>query len=67
MKTTSNHGEIINIYSEDQFLTDGEPDVKKINPFVLTMTDNRFWSVGECIRKAWNAGKAIRDRLKEKE
>ncbi len=60
-------GEIINIYSEDQFLTEGEPDVKKINPFVLTMPDNRFWSVGECIGKAWNAGKAIRDRLKEKE
>jgi flavin reductase (DIM6/NTAB) family NADH-FMN oxidoreductase RutF len=60
-------GEIINIYSEDQFLTDGEPDVKKINPFVLTMPDNRFWSIGECIGKAWSAGKAIRDRLKEEE
>jgi flavin reductase (DIM6/NTAB) family NADH-FMN oxidoreductase RutF len=60
-------GEIINIYSEIQFLTDGEPDVKKINPFVLTMPDNRFWSVGECIGKAWNAGKTMRDRLKEKE
>ncbi len=60
-------GEIINIYSEDQFLTDGEPDVKKINPFVLTMLYNRFWSIGECIGKAWNAGKAIRDRLKEEE
>jgi flavin reductase (DIM6/NTAB) family NADH-FMN oxidoreductase RutF len=60
-------GEIINIYSEDQFLSDGEPDVKKINPFVLTMPDNRFWSVGECIGKAWNAGKTLRDRLREKE
>jgi flavin reductase (DIM6/NTAB) family NADH-FMN oxidoreductase RutF len=56
--------EIINIYSEDQFLTDGKPDVKKIKPFVLTMPDNRFWSIGECIGKAWNAGKTIHAPLK---
>jgi flavin reductase (DIM6/NTAB) family NADH-FMN oxidoreductase RutF len=61
-------GEIINILTEDRFLTDGKPDVKKINPFLLTMPDNRFWSVGECIDKAWNAGKALREQLtKEKQ
>jgi flavin reductase (DIM6/NTAB) family NADH-FMN oxidoreductase RutF len=60
-------GEILNIYSEDQFLTDGNPDVKKMNPFLLTMPDNSFWSIGECIGKAWNAGKAMRDRIKEEE
>lgn len=54
-------GEIITIFTEDRFLTEGKPDVKKINPFLLTMPDNRFWSVGECIGKAWNAGKAIRN------
>ncbi len=58
-------GEIVNIYSENQFLTDGKPDVMKIKPFLLTMPDNRFWAIGECVGKAWNAGKAIRDRLKE--
>jgi flavin reductase (DIM6/NTAB) family NADH-FMN oxidoreductase RutF len=57
-------GEIVNIYSEERFLTDGNPDVKKINPFVLTMPDNRFWSIGECVGKAWDAGKSLRDRLK---
>ena len=59
-------GEILDIYSEDQFLTDGKPDAKKINPFLLIMPDNRFWSIGECIGKAWNAGKAIRDRIEER-
>jgi len=58
-------GQIINIYSEEEFLTDGKPDVKKINPFLLTMPDNRFWAVGECVGKAWDAGKALRKRLKE--
>lgn len=58
-------GEIITLYSEEQFLTDGKPDVKKINPFVLTMPDNSYWSIGECVGKAWNAGVALRDRTKQ--
>jgi flavin reductase (DIM6/NTAB) family NADH-FMN oxidoreductase RutF len=58
-------GEIITIYSEEQFLTDGKPDVKKINPFVLTMPDNSYWSIGECVGKAWNAGVALRERIKQ--
>jgi flavin reductase (DIM6/NTAB) family NADH-FMN oxidoreductase RutF len=57
--------EIITIFSEERFLTDGKPDVKKVNPFLLTMPDNRFWSVGNCVGKAWNAGAALRDRLKQ--
>ena len=57
-------GEIVSIFSEEKFLTDGKPDVKKINPFLLTMPDNRFWSVGDCIGKAWNAGSVLRDKQK---
>ena len=57
--------EIIDIYSEDRFLTEGKPDVKKINPFLLTMPDNRFWSIGECVGKACNAGKPVGERLKQ--
>jgi flavin reductase (DIM6/NTAB) family NADH-FMN oxidoreductase RutF len=58
--------EIIDVYSEDRYLTEGKPDVKKINPFLLTMPDNRFWSIGECVGKAWNAGKSVSERLKQK-
>ena len=57
-------GEIVRAYSEEQFLTDGVPDIKKIKPFLLTMPDNGYWSVGELIGRAWSAGKAIRKRLK---
>jgi hypothetical protein len=41
-------------------LTDGLPDMKKIKPFLLTMPDNTFWSIGERVGKAWNAGKQLR-------
>jgi flavin reductase (DIM6/NTAB) family NADH-FMN oxidoreductase RutF len=57
--------DIVNIYSEEKYLTDGKPDVKKINPFVLTMPDNNFWAIGESVGKAWNAGKSVRKRLKQ--
>lgn len=51
--------EMINIYTEDNYLTDGLLDMKKIKPFLLTMPDNTFWSIGERIGKAWDAGKTL--------
>jgi flavin reductase (DIM6/NTAB) family NADH-FMN oxidoreductase RutF len=58
-------GEIVGIFSEERFLTDGKPDVKKLNPFLLTMPDNRFWSVGDCVGKAWSAGSVLRDQQEQ--
>lgn len=52
-------GEAIEAYSEERFLTDGKPDLQKIRPFVLTMPDNRYWSIGEPIGKAWSVGKSL--------
>jgi flavin reductase (DIM6/NTAB) family NADH-FMN oxidoreductase RutF len=55
-------GEIIEAYSEDKYMTDGHPDVKKIQPFALTMPDNGFWSVGDNVGKAWSIGKNLKDK-----
>ena len=44
-------GEMINIYSEEQYLTDEKPDYEKIKPFLLTMPDNIFWALGNSIGK----------------
>ena len=51
--------EIINIYCDEKFTTEGKPDTAKIRPFVLTMPDNRFWSIGDCIGRAWHEGKGF--------
>lgn len=51
--------EIVNIYTEERFVTDRHLDMKKIDPFLLTMPDNTYWSLGERIGKAWNAGKQL--------
>ena len=40
-------GEIVASYTEEKYLTDGHPDIKKINPLLLTMPDNRYWGIGE--------------------
>jgi len=58
--------EIVNIYSEEKYLQDGKPDVKKIRPFLLTMPDNRFWAVGEQVGNAWKDGVAFKEQLNKK-
>lgn len=49
-------GEIIAAYTEEQYLTEGKPDINKIRPFTLTMPDNNYWAVGENLGKAWKIG-----------
>jgi len=56
-------GEIVNIYSEEKYLENGKPDVKKIRPFLLTMPDNRFWAVGEQVGNAWKDGVKYKEMI----
>jgi len=53
-------GEIVEAYTEERFLTDGKPDIKKIEPFTLTMPDNNYWKVGQNAGKAWSIGKRFK-------
>ena len=53
-------GEIVAAFSEEIYLTDGKPDVQKMNPLVLTMPDNNYWTVGAQAGKAWSAGKKLK-------
>ena len=50
-------GEIVAAYTEERYLSDGKPDVHKMQPFVLTMPDNNYWRIGEHAGKAWSIGK----------
>ena len=53
-------GEPKEIFTEEKYLTENVLDIKKINPFTLTMPDNKYWSVGKNIGKAWSDGKKIK-------
>lgn len=59
-------GEVMGAWSEERYLTTGAPDIQKIRPFTLTMPDNRYWSIGPCVGKAWFAGKEYKG-AKQKE
>ena len=48
-------GEIIAAYTEEKYLTNGEPDMKKMNLMILTMPDNNYWSIGDDVGKAFCA------------
>ena len=53
-------GDVVAVYTEARYLTDGKPDVQKIHPFTLTMPDNRYWRVGEMAGRAWSDGKKLK-------
>ena len=53
-------GEIMETYCGLEYMTDGKPDVEKMETFVFTMNDNRYFSLGTVIGKAWSEGKRFR-------
>lgn len=57
-------GEVVETYAEEKFLTQGLPDVKKIDPLVFSMHDNHYWSIGEQLGDAWKVGKTLRPKPK---
>ena len=56
-------GEPKEVFTEEKYVTDNMLDIKKVNPFTLTMPDNHYWSVGENLGKAWNIGKSLSGKL----
>ena len=50
--------DIVGTWTEERFLdAKGKPDAEKMRPFMLTMTDNRYWALGEHIADAWSVGR----------
>jgi flavin reductase (DIM6/NTAB) family NADH-FMN oxidoreductase RutF len=52
-------GEIIAAYCEESCLTEGAPDLRKINPFVLSMPDKKYRGLGQDVGAAWEMGKKL--------
>lgn len=52
-------GEIIAAYSDDRYLTNDTPDMKKIDPLVLSMPESAYFAIGEHVAKAWAVGKKL--------
>jgi flavin reductase (DIM6/NTAB) family NADH-FMN oxidoreductase RutF len=52
-------GEIVGGYADSRVIKDGKPDFQGINPLLLTMPDNRYWTLGSPAGNAWSAGKKL--------
>jgi flavin reductase (DIM6/NTAB) family NADH-FMN oxidoreductase RutF len=53
-------GQVVATYADQGCLTGGRPDIQKMNPFVLTMPDNNYWTIGQHAGKAWSVGKVLK-------
>ena len=49
--------EIVESYVEEKYLTNGNPDIEKMKPFLLSMYENKYYEIGSVIGKAWSIGK----------
>jgi flavin reductase (DIM6/NTAB) family NADH-FMN oxidoreductase RutF len=55
-------GEIVGAYADGEIWKDGKPDFRLINPLLLTMPDNTYWTLGKAVGKAWKAGAGMKLR-----
>ena len=52
-------GEIIGSYTEERYLTEGLPDIRKMNPIVLQLPQKRYVTMGAELAPAWEVGKKL--------
>jgi flavin reductase (DIM6/NTAB) family NADH-FMN oxidoreductase RutF len=52
-------GEIVAAYCDGSCLTNGAPDLKKIDPYVLVMPEKKYRRLGQDIGSAWEMGKKL--------
>ena len=50
-------GEVMGVHADEALVVNGYPDPEKVRPIMLSMPDNRFWTLGENIGRAWSEGK----------
>ncbi len=51
-------GEVVSAWALEQSLDErGAVDLAKARPLLLSMPDNRYWSLGEAVGRAWRDGK----------
>jgi flavin reductase (DIM6/NTAB) family NADH-FMN oxidoreductase RutF len=59
-------GSVVATYMDERCIHDGKPDMRRINPFTLSMPDNNYWEVGAFLGKAWSSGKEFKQRISGK-
>jgi flavin reductase (DIM6/NTAB) family NADH-FMN oxidoreductase RutF len=55
-------GEIVEAYAAEEYLTNGLPDIKKMDPLLFSMHDMNYWRVGGHVARAFHSGKNFEPR-----
>lgn len=50
-------GEVVSVYVDEEALTGGAPDWRKIAPLLFTFPDKGYWNLGSYVAEAWHVGK----------
>lgn len=53
-------GEVVNTYINESCLTEGKPDLAKIDPILFDFMMIDYWSIGKRTGKPWRDGKALK-------
>jgi hypothetical protein len=59
-------GEVAEVYFDEDCLTEGVPDVSKIDPIFFgpvkgqTQLSGCYWKMGDYLARAWNVGKELK-------
>jgi flavin reductase (DIM6/NTAB) family NADH-FMN oxidoreductase RutF len=61
-------GEIVSVYTEDRFLTEGRLDARKIDPLLFAIHERAYYKIGDYVGRAWNIGAGYegKDAIKKK-
>ena len=55
-------GEVVNSYVDENYLTDGLPDLGKVRPILFSFIKSDYWEIGKQFAKAWHVGKALKKK-----
>ncbi len=56
-------GEIVATYANEDVLNNAKIDIQRVNPLLFDMNSIKYWSLGEPVANAWNAGKKLKKKL----
>ena len=55
-------GQVEGSHISEEFLTEGKPDLDRINPAVFCLEGAAYFSVGEFVAKAYSVGKELKEK-----
>ena len=53
-------GEILHVHIDDEAMSGGSPDWRRLDPLLFTFPDKGYWRLGAYVAEAWKVGRTFR-------